>query len=464
MRLFNRYLSGYDVLLVMGDVALVVFATVAARFLMVLAEVSDVASWTQWLTLAGLIMSLIVISFYYADLYHIDQTLSQRELILRFVNGFGIASILIGVVSYPIQEAGSKNIYLIEISLIGLGLLAWRLGFMILLRRAKIRGKLLILGLQTIGKQVSEQLCRQKHLGLEVVGFIGPEAGSITLSYGNPHRVTLPVFPRDSILTIAASHRVSRILVAEGNGNFPGRDLITLRLKGIPIEDCHSFYERLMSKISITDLHPGWIARSTGFRRTRWLVATKTVIDQVVSALGLILASPLALITAIAIRLESVGPILYCQERVGQDERIFTLYKFRSMSCDAEANTGPIWAKENDPRVTWVGRVIRKLRIDEIPQMLNVLKGDMSFVGPRPERPFFVSILNEKIPYYQLRFSVKPGITGWAQVSYGYGENENDAVEKLQYDLYYLKNMSPIFDLQILFETVKVVLLGRGSQ
>jgi sugar transferase (PEP-CTERM system associated) len=371
---------------------------------------------------------------------------------------------MIGTVSYSIQEAGSKNIFLIEISLICLGLFGWRLFFTRLIRRAQCRGKLLILGLQTIGKQVSEQLYRRKHLGMEVVGFVGPEAGSMTLTYGNPRRVTLPVFARGSILKVADAKGVSRILVAEGNGNFPGQDLITLRLKGIPIEDCHSFYERLMSKISITDLHPGWIARSSGFRRTRLVVVTKSVVDQVVSALGLILASPLILITAIAIKLESVGPVLYCQERVGQDERLFSLYKFRSMYHDAEERTGPVWASVDDPRITRVGKIIRKLRIDEIPQMLNVLKGEMSFVGPRPERPFFVASLKEKIPYYHLRFSVKPGITGWAQVSYGYGENETDAIEKLEYDLYYLKNMSPIFDLQILFETVKVVLLRRGAQ
>jgi exopolysaccharide biosynthesis polyprenyl glycosylphosphotransferase len=176
------------------------------------------------------------------------------------------------------------------------------------------------------------------------------------------------------------------------------------------------------------------------------------------------LAAPIALITAVAIKLESDGPVLFRQERVGQDDRPFTLYKFRSMRSDAESGTGPVWATENDPRVTHVGRIIRKLRIDEIPQMLNVLKGEMSFVGPRPERPFFVAALKENIPYYRLRFSVKPGITGWAQISYPYGDSEQDAIEKLQYDLYYVKNMSPIFDLQILFETVKVVLLGRGSQ
>jgi sugar transferase (PEP-CTERM system associated) len=383
---------------------------------------------------------------------------------VRFANGFGIACLIIGTVSYPVQEPASQNIYLIEISFIGFGLFAWRSGFLVWLRKARVRGRLLILGMQAIGKQVSEQLWRHKHFGMEVVGFIGPQAGNVTLSYGNPRSICLPVFPRQSILQVVEANSVSRILVAESNGDFPGQDLIALRLKGVPIEDCHSFYERLMSKISITDLHPSWIALSKGFRRSPWRSAAKRFADILVSAAGLVLASPIALLIGIAIKLESAGPILFCQERVGQDEQPFVLYKFRSMFCDAESETGPIWAKENDPRVTRVGRFIRKLRIDEIPQVLNVLKGDMSFVGPRPERPFFVASLKDAIPYYQLRFAVKPGITGWAQVSYGYGANETDAIEKLQYDLYYVKNMSPIFDLQIILETIKVVLLGKGAQ
>jgi exopolysaccharide biosynthesis polyprenyl glycosylphosphotransferase len=188
------------------------------------------------------------------------------------------------------------------------------------------------------------------------------------------------------------------------------------------------------------------------------------VIDMMGSALGLILTAPISLLTAIAVKLDSPGPVLYCQERVGKNESTFLVYKFRSMLNNAETKTGPVWAAGNDPRVTRVGRLIRKLRIDEIPQMINVLKGEMSFVGPRPERPFFVSKLKQNIPYYHLRFSVKPGITGWAQISYPYGSSEDDATEKLQYDLYYIKNISPLFDLQIIFETIKVVLLGRGAR
>ena len=237
-----------------------------------------------------------------------------------------------------------------------------------------------------------------------------------------------------------------------------------MRAMGVPIEHCHSFYERLVSKIAITDLPPEWIALSEGFRRDRIVLAAKRVIDVIVAFLGLLLAMPLALMTALAIKLESSGPIFYRQERVGQNEKHFTLFKFRSMTQDAEAKGGPVWAAENDPRVTRVGAIIRKLRIDEIPQMINVLKGEMSFVGPRPERPFFVERLKQIIPYYDLRHSVKPGITGWAQISYRYGDSEQDAVEKLQYDLYYIKHMSPIFDLQIIFESFKVILFGSGAR
>jgi exopolysaccharide biosynthesis polyprenyl glycosylphosphotransferase len=178
----------------------------------------------------------------------------------------------------------------------------------------------------------------------------------------------------------------------------------------------------------------------------------------------LILLSPLILIVAIAIKLDSIGPVLFSQERVGEDGKIFSVYKFRSMKEDAEKETGPVWAEEDDPRVTRVGKIIRKLRIDELPQLWNVLKGDMSFVGPRPERPYFVEKLKTRIPYYKERFAVKPGVTGWAQVKYEYGATEQDALEKLKYDLYYIKNMSLIMDLMVIFHTVKIVLLGRGSR
>jgi sugar transferase (PEP-CTERM system associated) len=467
MRLFNRYFSGYDLALPLGDVAITLLAVLIARFLVVnVGTYFELAGWDQWVTLAGWVTVAVVVSFYYADLYDIDQALSQRELSLRFANGFGITCLLVALLTYPISQPGLRKIYFVEVVLMGIGLFVWRLIFAKVIRLRRIRGTIAILGTQRVGKLVAEELYRRKHLGLKVSHFIGPERGEMTLSYGNPRRVTIPVVSPESTLSLVREEGVSRILIAgpERGQRFPAHDLVTLRLNGVPVEDCHTFYERLMSKISIADLRPSWILLSNGFRRTTSIIFTKRALDIVVSTLGLLIAAPVAVITAVAIKLDSRGPVLYLQDRVGQSESIFTLYKFRSMQCDAESATGPQWATKNDPRVTRVGRIMRKLRIDEIPQLVNVLKGEMSLVGPRPERPFFVSKLKDKISYYHLRFSVKPGITGWAQISASYADSEEDTVEKLQYDLYYVKHMSPVFDLQILFETIKVILLGKGAQ
>jgi sugar transferase (PEP-CTERM system associated) len=334
------------------------------------------------------------------------------------------------------------------------------------IKRAGIRAKVLIVGNRPIGRLVAEELYLKKKLGMEVMGFIGQKVGRVSLSYGNPKKVEIPVFSPNSLAGLVVGRGVNRILLA-GADQLPTayyNELVAVRAMGVPVEDCHSFYERLASKIAIADLPPEWIALSKGFRRDRLILAAKRTIDVVASFFGLLLSAPISLLVAIAIRLESPGPILYRQERVGQNEKRFILYKFRSMTHNAEASSGPVWAAQDDPRVTRVGAIIRKLRIDEIPQMVNVLKGEMSFVGPRPERPFFVEQLKQKIPYYDLRHSVKPGITGWAQICYRYGDSEQDAVEKLQYDLYYIKHMSPIFDLQIIFESLKVILLGSGAR
>jgi sugar transferase (PEP-CTERM system associated) len=347
-------------------------------------------------------------------------------------------------------------------------LCAWRVGFMQVIARARIHARVLVVGLQAIGKLVAEELLKQKKLGMEVIGFVaqGQSADHLTLAYGNPVRVSLPIYQPSLLMDLFQKQNVNRILLAgtEGCHDALGRELVTLRARGVAIEDCHSFYERLVSKIAIADLSPEWIVRCKGFRRDWLVLFTKRVIDLVVSATGLLVTAPVTFLTGVAIKLDSPGPIFYRQERVGQNGEPFTIYKFRSMCESAEADGSPVWAAEDDPRVTRVGRVIRKLRIDEIPQMFNVLKGEMSLVGPRPERPFFVQKLNENIPYYSLRHSIKPGITGWAQISYPYGDSEKDAIEKLQYDLYYIKNMSPLFDLQIIFESLKVVLLGKGSR
>jgi sugar transferase (PEP-CTERM system associated) len=335
-----------------------------------------------------------------------------------------------------------------------------------IIKQASIRAKVLIIGTRGIGKMVAEELYHKRKLGMEVIGFVSESAGQIALTYGNPKRVEIPVFAPPSLAGLVASSGVNRILLAGADFSPQSyfKELVSVRAMGVPIEDCHSFYERLTSKIAIADLPPEWIALSKGFRRDRVILASKRIIDVLVSFCGLLLSAPLMLLTSIAIKLESRGPVFYRQQRVGQNERCFTLIKFRSMTEDAEAGLGPVWAAENDPRATRVGLIIRKLRIDEIPQMLNVLKGEMSFVGPRPERPHFVETLKRNIPYYDLRHSVKPGITGWAQICYRYGDSEQDAIEKLQYDLYYIKHMSPVFDLQIIFESLKVIMFGWGAR
>jgi len=450
---------------VLGDLVLVLGASLIVREMVAPTGSSTDDSWPTSV-LHGIAMAVIVATaFYYSDLYAIDQTLSIHELLHRFVAGLGVACIVIGIISYPIPNFG-KSIYISEMIVMGMSLGLWRLGFMRVIQQAGIRAKVLIVGTRTIGRMVAEELYLKKTLGMDVVGFVGENAGQMTLSYGNPRKVQIPIFAPLSLSDLIASNDVNRILLA-GAGHFPqsyNKELVAVRTMGVPIEDCHSFYERLASKIAITDLPPEWIALSEGFRRDRLILAAKRVIDVLVAFLGLILSAPLALVTAIAIKSESSGSVFYRQERVGQNEKRFTLFKFRSMAEGAEDQMGPVWAAENDPRVTSVGAIIRKLRIDEIPQMINVLKGEMSFVGPRPERPYFVDQLKQTIPYYDLRHSVKPGITGWAQISYQYGDSEQDAIEKLQYDLYYIKHMSPVFDLQIIFESIKVILFGWGAR
>jgi sugar transferase (PEP-CTERM system associated) len=267
------------------------------------------------------------------------------------------------------------------------------------------------------------------------------------------------------ISSIVEAGDVDRIVVAldERRGKFPVEQLLYCRLKGIKVDDGVAFTEYLAGKLSVESLHPSFLIFSDGFKSSSVFKLLKRGIDVVVSLLGLILLLPVSLAIAMAIKLSSSGPVFYQQDRVGEDGEVFRLLKFRSMGVDAEAN-GPVWAKVDDERVTRVGRIIRKLRLDEIPQMINVLKGEMSFVGPRPERPVFVEQLKEEIPFYSQRHAIRPGITGWAQICYPYGASVEDSMEKLKYDLYYIKHMSLVLDVIIIFETAKIVFWGRGAR
>jgi exopolysaccharide biosynthesis polyprenyl glycosylphosphotransferase len=265
---------------------------------------------------------------------------------------------------------------------------------------------------------------------------------------------------------IVSATRPSRIVVgmSERRNRMPVADLLALRFDGNLIEEAPTTYEKLSGRVSLKDLRPSLLIYSGGLGQRRNAMFYQTVSNLVIGTVGLVIASPLILLTALAVRLTSSGPILYQQVRVGMDGVPFTLYKFRSMRTNAEIDTGAVWASQDDPRVTPVGRLIRKIRFDELPQLVNVLKGEMAIVGPRPERPEFVKTLSEAIPYYQQRLSVRPGITGWAQINYKYGDSLEDTMVKLEYDLYYIKNMSFSMDTFIILHTLKAMLLSRGSR
>ena len=263
-----------------------------------------------------------------------------------------------------------------------------------------------------------------------------------------------------------AASRADRIIVAldEKRGKLPVRQLMELRLRGLEIEDATSFVERVCGKIAVESMLPSWLIFSEGFRTSPLRSFLKRAADLVLSMTLLIFALPLMVLTAILIRLDSAGPMLYRQQRLGMNGVEFEVMKFRSMRQDAEGASGPTWASENDPRVTRIGRIIRTLRIDELPQLINILRGEMSFVGPRPERAHFIRQLERRLPYYTLRMTVRPGLTGWAQTEYGYGATEEDSLEKLKFDLYYIKNANLLFDLWIVLKTIKVVLSGHGAR
>jgi sugar transferase (PEP-CTERM system associated) len=296
--------------------------------------------------------------------------------------------------------------------------------------------------------------------GCKIVGFVRAPGDGTDV----PDRHI--VQPEEGLVSLAMRHKVEEIVVApdDRRGGFPIAELLECRIRGIEVRDILAFFERESGRVDVGLMQPSWLIFSTGFRSDLVRLASKRLFDLVVSAGVLVVALPVALLTSIAIFLEDRGPVLYRQMRVGRNGRPFPMLKFRSMSVNAEPNGEAVWATQNDPRVTRVGALIRKLRIDELPQILNVLVGHMSFVGPRPERPEFVKELAQAIPYYPERHSVKPGITGWAQVRYRYGSSEKDAQDKLEYDLYYVKHHSLTFDLMVLLQTVEVVLFRIGSR
>jgi sugar transferase (PEP-CTERM system associated) len=312
-----------------------------------------------------------------------------------------------------------------------------------------------VLGTGDRAQRLLNGLRQRSELGIEVVGWTGNIEGELTRETVASHLVGL-----------AKDKGVHRVIVAmpDRRGTLPVEELLNMRLAGVKVEEATSWLEKITGRIEVEQLYPSWLIFAEGFRFSGFFRMVRRALSFSVALIGLVIAIPLLPFIWLAVRLGSPGPALYRQKRVGRGGSTFYCYKFRTMRQDAEADTGATWASDDDPRITRVGKFLRTSRLDEIPQLWCVLKGDMHLVGPRPERPEFVEWLSREIPYYGVRHMVRPGITGWAQVQYKYGNTLDDAREKLQYDLFYIKNASVGLDFLILFQTIKIVLLGRGAQ
>ncbi|HLL70949.1 MAG TPA: TIGR03013 family XrtA/PEP-CTERM system glycosyltransferase [Pyrinomonadaceae bacterium] len=402
-------------------------------------------------------------AFYLYDLYDFVVMHDRRELVLRLIQALGLAWIALAIVFYMLPQLMlGRGISLIALPLALLLMVGWRISIHWLLGHPMVGERILIVGSGTAAIEIAREVLERRDAGYRIVGFVDNDPALVGKSIINP-RVIGVTTEMDEIVR---RENIDRIIVAQGErrGQFPTQQLLDLSLGGqVAIEEGASFYERTTGRVHLNMMRPSWLIFSGRGRQARLSGVARTLMHRGVALVGALVSLPVALLTAVLIKLESPGPALYKQERVGKNGRPFTIMKFRSMRMDAEKD-GPVWAQTGDDRTTRVGRVIRKIRVDEIPQFWNILKGEMNFVGPRPERPHFVAQLAREIPFYEQRHLIPPGLTGWAQIKYPYGSSIEDARQKLQYDLYYIKNQSLVLDAVILFETVKTILFGRGAR
>jgi sugar transferase (PEP-CTERM system associated) len=409
---------------------------------------------------ALLVTAMFQLCLYFFDMYDLSKEVSLPNTFTRRNQAFGVGCILLGGVYYSIPSMIiSTQIFWLSFLVICLSVSLWRGAYYHILRKRLFVQKILMVGTGHLASDIARVIEGVQDSAFRVVGFVGETEPSY-----NPNLT--PVRPNIADFDgLISGNDFGRIIVAldDGRGVTPTSALLDYKLQGITIELGASFYERIEGKILVERISPSRIIFSDGFYLSRWKYHAKRISDIFYSSILLTLSLPILLVTALLIKLDSIGPVFYFQERVGEGNKVFQIVKFRSMFQDAEKN-GAVWAKQNDARITRVGQVIRTLRIDELPQLWNVLKGEMSLVGPRPERQIFVNELAKTIPYYAIRHQVKPGVTGWAQVCYPYGASELDALKKLEYDLYYMKNLSITFDLWIIFKTVKTVLFKKGSR
>jgi len=469
IRIFNQEVSPKSMLLVVFEGAFIVFGLVCGARLRFWSNTTEFHSYVQApeFALQALIFVITLqVCFYYSDLYDLRVLRCNRDQLVSVGQSLGAACLLLGLMYFvfPPLLIG-RGVFFISTAVVA--------AFVFMLRAlldrawqvAAPKQKILILGSQELAVTAATELMERDDLHLEVIGFL--DSGS-NGSHAEPSGIhgSRILGKLDDLEMVVKKHHVTRIVVAieDRRGALPIRDLVSLRVQGIRVEDVHTTVAALSGRIWLNMVRPSWFIFSEGFHRARITLALKRMLDLSCGLIGLMVSLPVMLLVAMAVRLDSRGPVIFSQTRVGLKGKCFELKKFRSMRTDAEAGTGAQWAQQNDSRVTRVGKYLRKYRLDELPQFVNVIRGEMSFVGPRPERPVFVDQLRDLISYYDERHSVRPGLTGWAQVQYAYGASVQDACRKLEYDLFYLKNMSLIFDMVIILKTIRIMLTGKGGR
>lgn len=451
--------------LLLADAAIIFGGIVLALYLRLGIEgseyqLNDKNGWLK-ITLATVVCALIL---YFYDLYDFTVMGNRRELMLRLVQALGIAWALLALLFYfvPLLLIG-RGVSVISVPLVLVLLLSWRVLIHYLTGHPEIGEKILVVGTGQAARETAEAIFERRDAGYRIVGFVTENGIKPNTKIGE----TSVLGTTEELERIVHKEKIDRIVIAvrERRGTFPTETLLKMSLTGdVNIEECTSFFERVTGQVHIDMLRPSWLIFAGRRKDTRLRTAFREIVHRGLALIGLICSLPVAILTVILIKFESRGEIFYKQERVGKNGKIFKVLKFRSMQTDAEKDGVPIWATADDDRVTRIGKIIRKIRVDEIPQFWNIIKGEMSFVGPRPERPHFVAQLAEEIPFYEHRHLAAPGLTGWAQIKYPYGASVADARQKLQYDLYYIKNQSLALDLVIVFETVKTVLFGKGGR
>ncbi len=457
IRLFHVYYPGRTLVLLGGEALIVCSSFLLATVIRFGVDSYLVLNYEYGLYKILAVTGLALLCSHYFDLYESQQLYPRGETWCRLLVVLGILALLLALVSYLLPDFVLGNwISVLGVFILTFTLIGWRAAYAWLIQQPYLVERVYVLGAGERANRLVEMLRTRADLGMEVVGWAGASGN------GSLSREALA-----NILAAAAKNRsVDRMIVAlaDRRGTMPVAELLQARLSGIKVDDAGELLEKISGKIEVDELYPSSLIFCEGFRLGLNALLARRVVSMLFASACSLMLLPLIPLIALAIKLTSPGPVMYRQRRVGLHSKVFVCYKFRTMLSDAEAGIGPTWATGDDPRITPVGRFLRKTRLDEIPQLWSVLRGDMGLVGPRPERPEFVKWLSHEIPYYHLRHIIRPGITGWAQVNYHYSASLEESKEKLRYDLYYIKNMSISLDLLILFQTVKIVLFGRGSR